>query len=220
MRRLTWGGTLGGKHGPPRSCHTWDPAHPSGPSCRVRRVAESPAVQPQKGGCLERWHALTAAPQALVEIGAARALPRVRRATRHPADPGCRAVALPRGGRFRHAGADVIAREVAGEVRLVRDGAGEVGADDAVVHAARRLVVHRRVFDVERLLDACMGRVATHDGPPHMCCRRAALSCTCVVGRPSVAVSHAISGARVHRPAYHGRTHVRRHETSISWPPY
>ena len=75
MRRLTWGGTLGGKHGPPRSCHTWDPAHPSGPSCRVRRVAESPAVQPQKGGCLERWHALTVAPQALVEIGTARALP-------------------------------------------------------------------------------------------------------------------------------------------------
>lgn len=145
-----------------RSRHAWAPGHSSG-SCRVRRAAESQAMQRRrcgaevhKGGRLE----------SLVEIGSARAPPPSAQSNAPPGGPdrGARAAGLWRclEGRSRQCRADVVAGKVAGEVRLMRDRAGKVGAHDAVVHAARRLVVHRRVFEVERLLDACMGRELPH----------------------------------------------------------
>lgn len=123
---------------------------PSDAAQAMRRRRCGPGVH--KDGCLE----------SLVEIGSARALPPSAQSSAPPGGPdrGARAAGLWRclEGRSRQCWADVVAAKVAGEVRLMRDRAGEVGAHDAVVHAARRLVVHRRVFQVERLLDACMGR--------------------------------------------------------------
>ena len=50
-------------------------------------------------------------------------------------------------------------------VRLMRHGDGKVGADDAVVHATRGLVVGRRVLGVERRLDGgVVGDVGLNHG--------------------------------------------------------